>query len=178
MTLIEQLKDKYYYAEDSKSGLRFTNNSRKPHQDAGSIDTDSRLNKYKRWRIVLDGKLYLAHRVIWMLCNGDIPEGYEIDHKDGNALNNKLDNLRLIEKEKNRRNNSIRYDNTTGYTGINEHNGGFHAIVKINRQQRSRYFSINKYGRELALQLALQWRQNKINELNAAGADYSDRHGI
>lgn len=36
------------------------------------------------------------HRVIWFYFNGEIPEGYEINHKDEDKSNNSLDNLELL----------------------------------------------------------------------------------
>lgn len=44
-----------------------------------------------------------VHQYIWMVANGcDIPEGYDIHHKDGNRQNNSIYNLELIEKHKHR----------------------------------------------------------------------------
>lgn len=37
----------------------------------------------------------VTHRVIWMLHNGVIPDGVQIDHIDRNPANNKIENLRL-----------------------------------------------------------------------------------
>lgn len=37
-----------------------------------------------------------VHQIIWEAFNGEIPEGYEVDHKDNNRLNNALDNLQLL----------------------------------------------------------------------------------
>lgn len=37
------------------------------------------------------------HRIIWKCVNGEIPEGYDIHHIDGNPLNNSIYNLELIE---------------------------------------------------------------------------------
>lgn len=37
------------------------------------------------------------HRYRWKKVHGDIPEGYEIHHKDHNPYNNELDNLEMIE---------------------------------------------------------------------------------
>lgn len=45
-----------------------------------------------------------TQRVIYMLAHGDIPEGYEIDHKDGVRHNNWLSNLRLATRGENSQN--------------------------------------------------------------------------
>ena len=36
------------------------------------------------------------HRYVWKFYNGDIPKGYDIHHKDGNKLNNKIENLEIL----------------------------------------------------------------------------------
>lgn len=40
-----------------------------------------------------DGAQEFLHRAIWQAAHGVIPDGYEIHHRDGDALNNQLDNL-------------------------------------------------------------------------------------
>lgn len=45
-----------------------------------------------------------VHRVIWEYHNGPIPDGLEIDHKDTNRDNNKIDNLRLVTSKENKEN--------------------------------------------------------------------------
>lgn len=49
----------------------------------------------KYYRILFKGKRYLAHRIIWEMQNGPIPDNMLIDHIDGNSLNNTIINLRL-----------------------------------------------------------------------------------
>src|SRR5690606_7852937 len=38
------------------------------------------------------------HRQIWFDNYGEIPEGYQVHHKDHNAYNNTIDNLELVER--------------------------------------------------------------------------------
>ena len=37
------------------------------------------------------------HRIIWEVVNGEIPQGYDIHHIDGNRANNTISNLQLKE---------------------------------------------------------------------------------
>lgn len=39
------------------------------------------------------------HRDLWKYRHGDIPDGFEIDHRDGNPLNNSMENLQLLTSE-------------------------------------------------------------------------------
>lgn len=41
--------------------------------------------------VKIDGTFYLAHRVIWTMEAGPIPEGCFIDHRDAVRTNNRLD---------------------------------------------------------------------------------------
>lgn len=54
-------------------------------------------------RIMLDYKMYLAHRIIWLLVYGAWPK-YFIDHIDGNPSNNKIENLRDVSHSENLQN--------------------------------------------------------------------------
>ena len=46
-------------------------------------------------------KKYYVHRLVWIAFNGEIPEGYEIDHDDNDKSNNALRNLNLITRKEN-----------------------------------------------------------------------------
>ena len=56
------------------------------------------------------------HRMIWELTDG--PPTEELDHIDGNALNNSLSNLRAATRAQNARNLRARHNNTSGYLGV------------------------------------------------------------
>ena len=59
-------------------------------------------------RVYFDGKTYAVHRVIWQMFNGEIPDGMQVDHIDGNTKNNKIENLRLANANQNAMNRKPR----------------------------------------------------------------------
>ena len=48
--------------------------------------------------------LKMVHRIIWETFNGEIPDGYEIDHINTIKTDNRLDNLRLVTPKENKNN--------------------------------------------------------------------------
>lgn len=60
-----------------------------------SIRVDSNGIPYKYVRVAL-GKWEMEHRLIWEKHNGKLPNGCVIHHKDGNSLNNSIENLEAI----------------------------------------------------------------------------------
>lgn len=61
-----------------------------------------------------------AHRVCWLLHYGSWPSG-EIDHINGDKSDNRIQNLREVDRSENMRNSRMSSANSTGYTGVHYH---------------------------------------------------------
>ena len=80
----------------------------------------------------LDGKLYQAHRLAWLYVHGTWPTA-EIDHRDGDRLNNAMSNLRDVSRRENAENmRHARADSATGVQGASPYKktGRFQALVR------------------------------------------------
>lgn len=83
----------------------------------------------------VDGKPYLAHRVIWKMVTGQDPID-EIDHKDVNGSNNCWENLRESNRPQNMANVPTPSTNTSGVKNVTfrRANKKWHAKIKTNNK--------------------------------------------
>lgn len=83
---------------------------------AGTIDTRGTTPYIS---VTFNKKHYFAHRIIWAIAYGeDADINKDLDHIDGNGLNNKLDNLRLLDRLGSARNCKIQSNNKSGINGV------------------------------------------------------------
>lgn len=82
---------------------------------AGYVDKS---NGYRK--ISVDNKVYYSHRLIWLYVYGRLPKK-NIDHVNGDKLNNCIDNLRDVDQMVNLRNARKQKSNTSGFTGVSWH---------------------------------------------------------
>lgn len=71
-------------------------------------------NGYKRGEI--RGVSLLAHRVIWALEHGDWPD--EVDHINGDRSDNRISNLRAVDRAQNGKNLSLQARSKSGRIGV------------------------------------------------------------
>lgn len=186
MTDTEDYLSLFYYDATSPTHLRwavdrYSGRGRcKLEKRKGDAAGDLKQDGYGR--VPYNGKRILAHRLVWELFNGPIPDGTEIDHIDGDRANNAPLNLRAVSRTLNTRNQKQRSTNTSGKTGVCrlEMNDGkyqyYTAYWREGGKRYSRQFSINSLGEEEALSSAKEFRQSQIDRMNAVGAGYTDRH--
>jgi hypothetical protein len=79
-----------------------------------------RERKYIAARLYKDRKTPLKHIALHRVIM-DAPEGLQIDHVDGNGLNNKKSNLRICNQSQNLANGKRYRNNKSGYRGVTWH---------------------------------------------------------
>ena len=193
---IEMLKEYVQYSETSPTGLiwkvnRYCGNyCRLSHEIGSPVGS---INKRKDghiagWNCSINKNRLLAHRVIYSICVGPIPDGMVVNHIDNNPLNNRLENLELCSvSENNRRTKFHKTDSEarktkTGIAGVSfdsirQRFVAYYYLPDNGKMVRT-HFNISKYDTEdQAFQAACNWRNERIAELNLQGAGYTDRHG-
>jgi hypothetical protein len=93
----------------------------------GDIVGSSQEEGYVRIRYAQ--KTYLVHRLIWEMRNGGIPPDREIDHINGDAQDNRIENLRLVTRKENARNIGLQRRNRTGVSGVSVSNGLYRVTI-------------------------------------------------
>lgn len=100
------------------------------------------LMQYKWWalRSVLSDHIFYAMTRL----NGRItsmhvalmksPKGFEVDHIDGDGLNNLRSNLRLVTKSQQRMNQKIYKNNHSGFKGVFAERGRWRAVISVNKK--------------------------------------------
>jgi hypothetical protein len=146
---------------DPETGLltwKFSSAQIKQGSEVGTnSSTPKSCTKYRAVRLF--GLNYKIHRIIWLMQTGEYPKG-DIDHIDGNGLNNKWENLRDVTHSQNLMNAAVRSDSTTGYKGVSYDKARerWYAYINIDGKRKM-------LGRHRTLQEAVTARSNAEKEL-------------
>ena len=69
--------------------------------------------------VSVNKKRYMIHKLVFFIHHGYVPE--IVDHIDGNSFNNKIENLREVDKYQNTWNAKVRKHSKTGLKGVTFH---------------------------------------------------------
>ena len=101
---------------------------------AGTINGDG----YRS--VMVDGRLYQAHRLAWLYVHGSFPPDC-IDHINGIRTDNRIENLRPATKSQNTMNSKAPSTNSTGVKNVSRNRGGYLAGVKVGGRRVSKWFA-------------------------------------
>lgn len=134
MVTQKELKRLFIYNEKIGSLVRRIGvGNQKIGSIAGSVKKTNNGKKYRY--IVIKKRYYLAHRLIWVMVNGRFPEN-EIDHINGNSIDNRIENLRDVSTSVNHKNYRLAKNNTSGYVGVTwfKSTKKWKAAIKVNKK--------------------------------------------
>lgn len=107
----EQVRDLFEY-RDGVLVNRITRSNRVVGIRAGNVS-----GRYRR--VTICGRGYPEHHIVWLYVHGDYPK--QLDHINGDAFDNRIENLRVCTTAENLRNRGRSRRNTTGYKGVSFH---------------------------------------------------------
>lgn len=117
-----------YKYKDGKIYNKFSRGGAIKGSEAGSTTKQG----YKLIRF--ERRFYFVHRVVWIMHNGRWPAG-NIDHIDGDRLNNRIENLREATYSQNAHNQPRNSRNTSGYKGVHFWRNRWRAEIYINNKR-------------------------------------------
>ena len=141
---------------------------------AGCVGTDG-------YAVVsFNNKTIKVSRLIWEMLNGSIPEGFMVDHVDGNRGNNNPKNLRIVTRQQNAQNQGLRSLAGVTLRTFNRNGKDYHywraGWSELDGTKCSKDFSVQKLGNNLAYRMAVEFRVYQVIRLNSEGASYTTRH--
>jgi hypothetical protein len=95
------------------------------------------INSWGYRQISIYKKLHMAHRLAWLYVYGEWPHG-EIDHINHEKLDNRIANLRIVDRTVNSQNLPFKRSNSSGATGVmwDPRSGKWRARITHNKRAR------------------------------------------
>ena len=131
----EQANELFDYDESNGHLIAKVSKHRRP---IGSIVGRKKKSTFGGWylAVTINSKFYFVHRVIWLMQTGGWPD--EIDHINGDGLDNRWKNLRNVSNKENKMNLPCR--NKLGVHGIRLLRGKYHAYITTEGKQQYLYY--------------------------------------
>lgn len=111
---------------------------------------------------------FKAHRVAWAIHFGEWPDG-EIDHVNGDPLDNRIANLRIVTRSENMRNMRLPSDNKSGCIGVHWSERHSRWVAKLRMPGVSRYKHLGLFKTVEAAAQAIEDAKSRY--------DYHPNHG-
>lgn len=121
-----------YYPEEGVFRRRVTRGNSKRGTIAGYRLDKGHSKLY--WAIEIAGNKIYAHRLAFAFMTGEWPD--EVDHIDGNGMNNKWSNLRGCSRSSNCKNRRLQSNNKSGILGVSWRGDCNRWVAKINSDNK------------------------------------------
>ena len=132
-----------------------------------AVKNDS-TNYVVRWDYTNSNRCQMQmHRVIMEYSGFDV-SGNEVDHKDGNGLDNRRQNLRIATHAQNMQNRKINTNNTSGYKGVwwNNRAAKWQAQITVNARRIHLGLFIDQIEAALAYDTAARFHFEEFARCN------------
>ena len=116
--------------------------------------------------VEIKSKQHFLHRLAHLYVTGEFPDG-AIDHIDGNGLNNKWGNLRVVDAVENGKNKKRYKNNESGYQGVSFYNltKKWRAAISVDgKKKHLGYFGTFKEAKDRRVRAEVEF-------------NYHDNHG-
>lgn len=100
--------------------------NRSGYAKAGTLA--GRLDSTGYRQISVDGRRYGAHRLAWLYMNGEWPSA-ETDHVNGSRDDNRISNLRAVDRATNMKNKRRYRSSSCPHPGVRREKGRWHAYI-------------------------------------------------
>ncbi len=144
-----ELNELFTYKDGKLFNKTYRRGSTGAGKQVGGIQTTGRTGQYKRkyQRLTINGKTYRANRIIWVMFNGEIPEGLQVDHINGDTLDDRIENLRLVTQQENNFNET----RAKGYSWHKTSNKWRAQLTLNDKQKHLGLFNTKEEAREAYL---------------------------
>ena len=121
-------------------------------------------------RVIYTGRLnFFEHRLVWLYHYVELPKT-DLDHLNGDGLDNRINNLRAVTGGENLKNLALSKNNTSGHTGVVWHKRDGRYMVQVSKGGKCLF---GGYFAKEDLHLAVA----KAKEIRAS-LGFSPTHGL
>lgn len=83
-------------------------------------------------QVEFNGRVVFYHAIVWILVTGeDIPEGVQIDHINGNRVDNRVENMRLVTNRVNCQNKKVHRNGQLFGCSFDKRTDKYRASIQI-----------------------------------------------